>query len=109
MAYEQTLALRVRKCLPGDVDVEEMKMFGGLAFLSRGNMGLAVVEDGLMIRVPRDEYDRTLNEYHVRHVEMGGRTMRGFVLIDSLGLETDEDLTRWVERGIGFAASLPPK
>lgn len=38
MAYDEGLAQRVRSLLGTSPDVREKKMFGGLAFLLRGNM-----------------------------------------------------------------------
>lgn len=38
MAYDETLALRVRAALGGQTGVVERKMFGGLVFMVNGNM-----------------------------------------------------------------------
>jgi hypothetical protein len=35
--------------------------------------------------------------------------MDGWLLVEPAGLERDEDLKRWVDRGVGYARSLPPK
>jgi hypothetical protein len=40
---------------------------------------------------------------------MTGRPMRGWILVERGGLETDEQLGAWVGRGAAFARSLPPK
>ncbi len=37
MAYDESLARRVRSLLAAQVDLRERKMFGGLAFMVRGN------------------------------------------------------------------------
>jgi hypothetical protein len=37
------------------------------------------------------------------------RPMKGFVFVTEAGCEDDAELARWVERGVRFAASLPPK
>ena len=34
---------------------------------------------------------------------------RGFVTVDALGHSDDDDLKAWLERGLKFARSLPPK
>ena len=41
MAYDEDLADRIRELLVDESDVTEKKMFGGLAFLIRGNMAIA--------------------------------------------------------------------
>lgn len=84
-------------------------MFGGLAFLVNGNMGCGILDERLMIRVPRDEYDGALREPHVHVMDFTGRPMRGFVFVDGDGIRAEADLGRWVARGMGYAASLPPK
>ena len=35
--------------------------------------------------------------------------MQGWVMVAPEGYESDEDLRRWVQRGVEFAQSLPPK
>jgi hypothetical protein len=40
---------------------------------------------------------------------MSGRPMKGWVLVAPEGYEADEDLQRWVERGMAIALALPPK
>lgn len=41
MAYDEALAARIRELLADAPDITEKKMFGGLAFLVRGNMAIA--------------------------------------------------------------------
>lgn len=109
MPYNETLAARVRNSFPEAVDVREMKMFGGLAFLNRGNMAVGILGDRLMVRVPRDRYEETLKERHVTPMDFTGRPMRGFVCVEGDGIAADEDLRRWVEGGLDYAGSLPAK
>jgi hypothetical protein len=35
--------------------------------------------------------------------------MKGFVSVDAEGVTEDAELARWVDAGVGFAASLKPK
>ena len=42
-------------------------------------------------------------------MDLTGRPMRGMVYVGPGGLESPEELKDWVERGLGFARSLPPK
>src|SRR3954453_18638979 len=41
MAYDEGLANRIREAVAGEPGVTEKRMFGGLAFLVHGNMGVA--------------------------------------------------------------------
>lgn len=109
MAYDEGLAERVRGLLEDRGKVSERRMFGGLAFLMRGHMTVGIVKDELMVRVGPESYARALNEPHARAMDFTGRPMKGLVFVSPEGIESDSDLERWVERGFGYAASLPAK
>ena len=51
MAYDEDLADRVRAALPGDAEVTERRMFGGLAFLLGGHMFAGIAGNELMVRL----------------------------------------------------------
>ena len=42
-------------------------------------------------------------------MDFGHRPMKGMVYVAPDGVATDPELTRWVDAGAAFAASLPPK
>jgi hypothetical protein len=42
-------------------------------------------------------------------MEMGGRSMQGWLRVDSDAVRTKRQLEAWVKRGVGLARSLPPK
>jgi TfoX/Sxy family transcriptional regulator of competence genes len=109
MAYDEGLAERIRGLIEDRGKVSERRMFGGLAFLARGHMTVGIVKDELMVRVGPESYARVLREPHARAMDFTGRPMKGFVFVSPDGLESDTDLERWVERGFGYAASLPAK
>jgi len=109
MAHDEGLAQRIREVLEERTDLAERKMFGGLAFLLCGNMCAGVVGDELMVRVGPEAYPKLLSEPHAREMDFTGRVMKGFVYVACEGFESDVDLRTWVERGVAFAGSLPPK
>ena len=84
-------------------------MFGGLACMIAGNMCVGIVGDDLMVRVGPDWYEAALDLPHVREMDFTGRTMRGFVYVDAAGTAEDDELDAWIQRGLDFAGSLPPK
>ena len=51
MAYDETLAARVRDALAGRETIVERQMFGGLGFLYHGNMCTGVRGDALIVRL----------------------------------------------------------
>ncbi len=110
MAYDEDLANRVRELLAGEPAITEKKMFGGLAFLLAGNMSVSASRNGgLLVRVDPDETEACLALPHVALMEMGGRTMDGWITVAPDGLQTDGSLAAWVSRGVAFARTLPAK
>ena len=109
MAFDEGLAQRLREALASHQSIAEKKMFGGLAFMSRGYMFLGVVGDVMMARVGPEHYEEELSRPHVRAMDFTGRPMRGYVFVDPPGFEDDSDLSDWVHKCHRFVQSLPPK
>ncbi|MDP9391364.1 MAG: TfoX/Sxy family protein [Actinomycetota bacterium] len=109
MAYDEDLAARVREEMAGGPGVTEKRMFGGLAFLVDGRLACSVTREGLLVRVGTDGAPAALAENGVRTLDMGGRPMKGWVLVDPAEVAVEDALRRWVQRGAGFARSLPGK
>ena len=110
MAYDQELAERIRRLIGSDPDLTGKKMFGGLAFLIRGNMAIvASSQSGAMVRVDPRESAALVAASAASVMEMRGRSMPGWLHVGSDDLRTDDDLAAWVDRGTGYARSLPPK
>jgi TfoX-like protein len=109
MAYDADLAERVRERMVAVAGVSEKKMFGGIAFLTYGNMTVGVYGDGLIARIEPGTMDNVLAaEPGVRPFDMGGRQMRGWVLVASESL-SDGELDRWIGLCRSYVATLPPK
>lgn len=108
MAIDEGLAERIREVL-GDARVSERRMFGGLAFLSRGHMFVGITGDTLMVRVGPSAYEASLRRPSARVMDFTGRPMKGYVFVDAPGFESDADLASWVHAGLTFVATLPAK
>ena len=46
---------------------------------------------------------------HCRRMDITGRPMRGFIIVEAEGISSDEELANWVDVGVAFALSLPAK
>lgn len=109
MAYDQTLAARIREITAGiDGEVTERKMFGGLAFMLNGHMFTGIVGGDLMLRLGDAGAAAALRRDHVREMDFTGRTMKAMVFVEPAGLAGDA-LGEWVTSAAAFAQSLPPK
>ena len=110
MAYDEDLANRIRELLADEQGVVEQKMFGGLAFLVGGNMSVSASgQGGLLLRCDPEQTDALVEKAHAARFEMRGRAMDGWLRIDADGVRTKRELKRWVDVGVKYARSLPPK
>jgi TfoX/Sxy family transcriptional regulator of competence genes len=109
VAYDEELAKRIRAIVGRRAGVSEKKMFGGIAFLVGGNMFCGVVGSDLMVRVGPDAYEATLARPHARPMDFTGRPMKGLVYVSPEGIVSADDLRAWVDQGLRFGRSFPPK
>ena len=84
-------------------------MFGGVGFLWQGNMCVGVWKTSLIARLGPEQGDAALAEPHVQPFDVTGRPMRGWVMVEADGLDTDEQLAVWIDRAVAFAKTLPKK
>ncbi len=109
VAYDETLADRIRGALSARAEVSERKMFGGIAFMVAGNMAVGVTGEEMMVRLDPGDAEKARSEDGVREMDFTGRPSKGFVYVAPERLAGDEDLAEWVDAGADFAASLPAK
>jgi hypothetical protein len=65
-------------------------------------------QGGLLLRVDPDRTEELLAAPEAETFEMRGRPMRGWLRVDVSDLD-DVALARWVDAGVAYARSLPPK
>ena len=109
MAFDESLAARIRAALERTKGVEEKKMFGGIGFLLVGNMLVGVWKDSLIARIGPDAYDDALLEPHVKEFDITGKPMKGWVMVEPEGVEDDDPLKDWIRRAEAFVGTLPVK
>lgn len=108
MAYDETLAQRIRACLDGRRDVVEKKMFGGLTFMVRGHMACGVMKDQLVLKVGDELYDSVVTRPHARPMDFTGKPMRGMVYVAPAGYKGAATLRELVALAVGNAEAQPP-
>jgi len=109
MAYDEGLAQRVREIIGEMPGLIEKKMFGGVGFMLQGNMACGVHKEALVVRVGPEDYQGALTKPHTKPFDITGRAMKGWVMVEAAGYESDDILREWVQLGIDFAMTLPPK
>lgn len=109
MAFDEGVAERLREVFAGQDDISEKKMFGGIAFMHRGNMCCGVVNDILMARVGPEAYADALGRPHAREMDFTGKPLTGFVYVDPPGFAENAQLRDWVGLCQLFTGSLPAK
>ena len=78
MAFNESLAARIRDALARRRNIEAKKMFGCVCFLINGNALAGVWKDRLIARLGPDEGEEALRESHVRAFDITGRPMRNW-------------------------------
>ena len=109
MAFDETLAARIRDALARKRGVEEKNMFGGVGFLLNGNLLVGVWKNSLIARLGPDAGEEALKEPHVKEFDVTGRPMRNWVLVEPEGVEDDDQLACWIDRATEFVRTLPAK
>jgi len=110
MAYDEVLAQRIRDLIGPDPELTEKKMFGGVAFLIRGHMAISASgQGGVLVHVDPERSGELVAATTATVAVMQGREMPGWLRDAEDDVATDDGLSPWVETGIAYARSLPPK
>jgi TfoX/Sxy family transcriptional regulator of competence genes len=109
MPYDKGLTQRVREILEEEPGFDEKKMFGGICFLLFGNMVCGIVRDDLILRVGAERYEEEMKQPHTRKFDLTGKALRGWIMVLSRALDSDEDLSDWIQKAVKFVRTLPPK
>jgi TfoX/Sxy family transcriptional regulator of competence genes len=110
MAFNESLAERIRHLLARRKNIQEKKMFGGIGFLFNGNLLVGVRKDSLLVRLDPEVSDEALLVQHVSEFQIKGRgTMKGWILVGLEGVHSDDQLSSWIGRAMEFVGTLPKK
>ncbi len=110
MAYDEELADRIRSVIVEPAGVTERAMFGALGFMADGRLAVSAGSQGdLLVRVDPAQTESLVAGDGAARYEMRGRAMNGWLHVRAEAVLTDDQLQRWVEIGLAYARSLPPK
>jgi len=103
MAFNVELADRTREIVYlTHTNVEEKAMFGGLCFMVNDKMCLGIVKDKLMVRLDPAKYDEVLEMEGCEPMDFSGKSMKGFVFVDTLALSTRQKLEFWIDLTLDY-------
>jgi TfoX/Sxy family transcriptional regulator of competence genes len=109
MAYNREIEARIGQIVSGWKHIVRKNMFGGVCHLLKGNMFCGVYKDSLILRLGEDRAKSALTLPSVRPFDIMGRPMKGWVMVEGTGFQTDEDLKEWLTKAKEFVSHLPPK
>jgi TfoX/Sxy family transcriptional regulator of competence genes len=87
------------------------KMFGSLTYFINKNMLTGVHEDVIFLRLSKEDQKKIKKEFPsvVQFEPLEGRKMREYVVIDEEIYRDIPTLEIWLDKGINYVSSLPPK
>lgn len=104
MAYNTKLADRVREYLAHvpDIQIDEKKMFGGLAFMVNGKMCVNVSGENLMCRFDPNLQEEIAKRRGYQTMIMKGKKYKGYCYVSPEGVQTQDDFEYWIKLCLSF-------
>jgi TfoX/Sxy family transcriptional regulator of competence genes len=102
MAYNELIANRVRERLASIKNVAEKEMMGGLTFIVNDKMCVGVVKDELMCRIDPGIHETLIERNGCRTMDFTKRPMKGYVLIEEIGMKSKNDFDYWIDLALEF-------
>ena len=104
MAYDEKLADRVREYLSGipGIEIEEKKMFSGMAFMVNGKMCVNISGENLMCRFDPALQEEIAEKKGFIPMIMKGNELMGYCYVHPEGCRSGRDLKYWVDLCLAF-------
>lgn len=102
MAYDHQLAKRIRMHLASHPNVEEKEMMGGLTFMVNDKMCVGIIKDEMMCRIDPDLHESMIEKQGCRTMDFTKRPMKGYVMIDETGMQSNKDFEYWINLCLDF-------
>lgn len=104
MAYDTKLADRIREYLAEipNLEIEEKKMFRGLAFMVNGKMCVNVSGENLMCRFDPVLQDELSNKIGFQTMVMNDNEYKGYCYVSPVGIKTKKNFEFWLNLCLDF-------
>lgn len=109
MAYNKAIEKCIDDLIAQWPNMEKKKMFGGVCYLTRGNMCFGIWQEYLIVRTDSATSQKQMQKDHVRPFDITGKPMKGWFMVASEGWPTDSAMSEWLTMGLEFALTLPEK
>lgn len=111
MKYNEKLSNRVKEALAHLPQVEEKKMFGGLAFMVNDKLCICVGDDEILFRIDPALHAGDVMKNGCRTMLMKGKPCKGYVYVKEEMLNTKKEFDCWTELALAFnnEAKASPK
>jgi hypothetical protein len=109
MAYNIKLEEKIDAAIKRWKNSEKKKMFGGICYLLKGNMAFGIWKDFLIVRMDKEEGNKSLTVRNVQPFDITGKPMAGWIMVKEEGWKNRDGLEKWIGIGKDFALSLPEK
>ena len=111
MAHDPLFEQRIMDVLTGEgVKAEPRKMFGGVAFMVKGNMCVGITNKGdFMARFDPTRHEEILGWPGAKPMTFGHKGMKGFLFVGSDAVASRPALDKWVKLSLDYVNALPAK
>jgi hypothetical protein len=65
-------------------------------------VGVGIVKDDMMIRVNPESTPELIKKEGCKIMDFAGRPMKGFLMIEPLAYDMDEDLAYWIQLALDY-------
>ena len=102
MAFNESLANRIRERLSNLPNIEEKEMMGGLTFMVNDKMCVGIIKDEMMCRIDPEFHETAIEMRGCRTMDFTKRPMKGYVMVDETGMKTNKDFDYWIQLCLDF-------
>ena len=104
MPYNNDLANRIRHRLADLPNIEEKEMMGGLLIMYNGKMCIGIIKEEMMCRIDPNLHGQAVEKYGCRTMDFTKKPMKGYILIEEEGMQSNKDFDYWIEFALNFNA-----
>ncbi len=109
MVYNHELEEYLDQTLTPQEKFTKKKMFGGICYLTNGNMVCGVHKDSIILRMGVENAEQAQQDPYFEDFDITGRKMKGWVMIHQKHMIPDKAIQHWIQKTLEFCESLPPK